>query len=110
MKDMPSGLRVIAQHRLALFSQASGWARQCLLAAMLAVLAFCPPVAAQDKVTLNFTNTEIEAVVRAIGQFTGKVFVVDPRIKGTLNLTIDQPLSPEQAMAALSAALRLQGI
>jgi general secretion pathway protein D len=111
MKDMPSGLRVIAQHRLALFSQASGLARQCLrLATMLAVLAFWPPVAAQDKVTLNFTNTEIEAVVRAIGHFTGKVFVVDPRIKGTLNLTIEQPLTAEQAMAALSAALRLQGV
>jgi general secretion pathway protein D len=111
MKDMPSGLRVIAQHRLARFSQVSGLARQCLrLATMLAALAFWSPVAAQDKVTLNFTNTEIEAVVRAIGQYTGKVFVVDPRIKGTLSLTIDQPLSPEQAMAALSAALRLQGI
>ncbi|HKA39551.1 MAG TPA: type II secretion system secretin GspD [Burkholderiales bacterium] len=108
---MPSGLRVIAQHRLAQFSQVSGLARQCLrLATMLAALAFWAPVPAQDKVTLNFTNTEIEAVVRAIGQFTGKVFVVDPRIKGTLNLTIEQPLSADQAMAALSAALRLQGV
>jgi len=66
--------------------------------------------AAQDRVTLNFANTEIEAVARAVGQFTGKTFIVDPRVKGTLNLTIEQPMSPEQAMAALSAALRLQGV
>ncbi|MGH8648306.1 MAG: type II secretion system secretin GspD, partial [Burkholderiales bacterium] len=48
--------------------------------------------------------------MRAVAQFTGKVFIVDPRVKGTLNLTIEQPLSPDQALAALSAALRLQGV
>jgi general secretion pathway protein D len=66
--------------------------------------------AAQERVTLNFSNTEIEAVVRAIAQFTGKVFIVDPRVKGTLTLTVEQPLSPDQALAALSAALRMQGV
>jgi general secretion pathway protein D len=79
-------------------------------ATALVALALCAGVAAQERVTLNFSNTEIEAVVRAISQFTGKVFIVDPRVKGTLNLTIEQPLSPDQALAALSAALRLQGI
>jgi general secretion pathway protein D len=80
------------------------------LASLLAALVLSAGVAAQERVTLNFSNTEIEAVVRAISQFTGKAFIVDPRVKGTLNLTIEQPLSPEQAMSALSAALRLQGI
>jgi general secretion pathway protein D len=79
-------------------------------ASLLAALIFGAGAAAQERVTLNFSNTEIEAVVRAISQFTGKAFIVDPRVKGTLNLTIEQPLSPDQAMAALSAALRLQGV
>jgi general secretion pathway protein D len=74
------------------------------------VLAACVPALAQERVTLNFANTEIDAVVRAVAQFTGKTFILDPRVKGTLNLTIEQPLSPDQAMAALSAALRLQGV
>src|SRR5260221_10065532 len=53
----------------------------CVRAAvLLAALAFCALAAAQE------------------------------RVKGTLNLTIEQPLSADQAMAALSAALRLQGI
>jgi len=82
-----------------------------LRVAILAIaLALSAGAFAQDRVTLNFSNTEIEAVVRAVSQFTGKAFIVDPRVKGTLNLTIEQPLSPEQAMAALSAALRMQGI
>ncbi|HEY7742935.1 MAG TPA: type II secretion system secretin GspD [Burkholderiales bacterium] len=80
------------------------------LATLLLALALCAGAAAQERVTLNFVNTEIEAVVRAVAQFTGKVFIVDPRVKGTLTLTIEQPLSPEQALAALSAALRLQGV
>lgn len=108
---MHLGLRVNAQHLAGASSRPSRAAWNCLrVAALLAALVFCSAAAAQEKVTLNFANTEIDAVIRAIAQFTGKSFIVDPRVKGTLNLTIDQPLTPDQAMAALSAALRLQGI
>jgi general secretion pathway protein D len=79
-------------------------------AALLAALMLCAGASAQERVTLNFVNTEIDAVARAIGQLTGKVFIVDPRVKGTLTLTVEQPMSPDQAIAALSAALRLQGV
>jgi len=85
--------------------------RLCLwVATLLVALTLSAGAAAQERVTLNFSNTEIDAVVRAIAQFTGKVFIVDPRVKGTLTLTIEQPLSPDQALAALSAALRMQGV
>ena len=79
-------------------------------AALVAAIAICASSVAQERVTLSFSNAEIEAVVRAIGQLTGKTFVVDPRVKGTLSLVIEQPLSAEQALAALSTALRFQGI
>lgn len=64
---------------------------------------------AQERVTLKFVNADLDSVVRAIGHYTGRTFVVDPRVKGTLNLVSDQPMSKEQALAALTAALRLQG-
>ena len=108
---MPLGLRVNAQHRAGAPADTSWAGRLCLwVATLLVALALCAGAAAQERVTLNFSNTEIEAVVRAIAQFTGKVFIVDPRVKGTLTLTIEQPLSPDQALAALSAALRMQGV
>ena len=108
---MPLGLRVNAQEcARARVHQSWLGVQRVRVATALVALALCAGAAAQERVTLNFQNTEIEAVVRAISQFTGKVFVVDPRVKGTLNLTIEQPLSPDQALAALSAALRLQGI
>jgi general secretion pathway protein D len=65
---------------------------------------------AQQRLTLNFVNTEIEAVARAMADFTGRPFLVDPRVKGTVTLIIDQPLTPAEAVGALSAALRLQSI
>jgi len=65
---------------------------------------------AQQRLTLNFVNTEIEAVARAMADFTGRAFIVDPRVKGTVTLTIDQPLTPDQAVGALSSALRLQNV
>src|SRR5438552_17866565 len=78
----------------------------------LATLALCAAFAAQaqSRLTLNFVNTEIEAVVRAMADFTGRTFIVDPRVKGTLTLNVEQPVSAEHALAALSTALRLQNI
>ena len=78
-----------------------------LLAVVLCLSAGAP---AQDRVTLNFVNADIDSVARAIGKFTGKVFIVDPRVKGTLTLTVEQPMSADEALAAMSAALRMQGV
>ena len=65
--------------------------------------------AADDNVTLNFVNADLEAVVRAIGQFTGRSFVIDPRVKGTLTLVTERPIGKRQAYEQLLSALRLQG-
>jgi general secretion pathway protein D len=64
---------------------------------------------ATDSVMLNFVNADIDAVVRAIGQYTGRTFVIDPRVKGTLSLITERPVTKEQAFEQLLSALRLQG-
>lgn len=69
---------------------------------------FCAALA-QERVTLRFYNADIDSVVRAIGHYTGRTFVVDPRVKGTLSLVSEKPMSKSQALAALTAALRLRG-
>lgn len=65
--------------------------------------------AREDSVLLNFVNADIDAVVRAIGQFTGRTFVIDPRVKGTLSLSTERPVTRQQAYDQLLTALRLQG-
>ncbi len=64
---------------------------------------------ASDGVVLNFVNTELESVVRALGQFTGRNFLVDPRVKGQLTLVSEAPVNREIAYRMLLGALRMQG-
>jgi general secretion pathway protein D len=62
-----------------------------------------------EPVTLNFSNADIEAVARTMASITGVNVVVDPRVKGTLNLVTEKPVSQTVAMNQFLAALRLQG-
>ena len=64
---------------------------------------------AEDQVTLNFVNAEIEGVVKAISQITGKNFIIDPRVKGTVNIVSGKAIPQAKAYALLLAALRMQG-
>jgi general secretion pathway protein D len=63
----------------------------------------------KDRLTLNFANAELEAVVRTVAELVGKTAVVDPRIKGSLNLQSDKPVSRQQAYQQLLTQLRLSG-
>ncbi|MBY0446321.1 MAG: type II secretion system protein GspD, partial [Burkholderiales bacterium] len=74
----------------------------CLLASQLSI-------AADDKVTLNFVNADIESTIKAIGLISGKNFVIDPRVKGTLNIVSSQAVSKEMVFPILLSALRQQG-
>ncbi len=64
---------------------------------------------ADNRVSLNFVDTDIPAVLRALSLFTQRNFLVDPRVKGKLTLVSDRPVDSGQALAMLTGALRLQG-
>ncbi|MCO5356227.1 type II secretion system secretin GspD [Acidovorax kalamii] len=66
-------------------------------------------VRASEPVTLNFANAEIEAVARTMATITGRNVVVDPRVKGQLNLVTERAVTPAAAFQQFLAALRLQG-
>ncbi|QEA13368.1 type II secretion system secretin GspD [Comamonas flocculans] len=66
-------------------------------------------VQASEPVTLNFANADIEAVARTMATITGRNVVVDPRVKGQLTLSTENPVPPMQAFNQFLAALRLQG-
>ncbi|GLC94069.1 type II secretion system protein GspD [Cupriavidus sp. TA19] len=65
--------------------------------------------ASRDQVVLNFVNADLDSVIKAVGQATGKNFVIDPRVKGTVNLVTEQPVSRAQALQTLGSVLRMQG-
>lgn len=63
----------------------------------------------QQPITLNFVNAEIESVARTLATLSSRNLVVDPRVKGTINLSTELPVSPNEAWNQFLAALRLQG-
>ncbi|GAB2524028.1 type II secretion system secretin GspD [Simplicispira piscis] len=62
-----------------------------------------------EPVTLNFANAEIEAVARTMATITGRNVVVDPRVRGQINLVTERAVLPAAAFQQFLAALRLQG-
>ena len=82
--------------------------------ALCAMLAVSPVAMAQTTrpgapITLNFVNADIESVARALASLTKRSLVVDPRVKGTINLSTDKPVAADVAWNQFLAVLRLQG-
>jgi general secretion pathway protein D len=65
-----------------------------------------PAVRASSPVTLNFVNADIEAVTRAIGVMLNRQIIIDPRVKGTITVYSEQPVSVAEAYRNYLAALR----
>ncbi len=79
------------------------------VATALVVAGIVAAQAAHAQVTLNFVNADIDQVAKAIGAATGKTIIVDPRVKGQLNLVAERPVPEDQALKTLQSALRMQG-
>lgn len=82
-----------------------------LAAALLVSFAISvPALAAEEKVTLNFVNSDLESTLRAVTIITGKNFVIDPKLKGTVNIVSSQPVERNLILPIVQSALRQQGI
>ena len=80
-------------------------------AASLLLGAVCLAASAQDdtKITVNFVNADIQSVIKTIGQHTGRNFILDPRVTGTVNIVSDKPVSKDMLYSILLSTLRVQG-
>ncbi|WP_083953561.1 type II secretion system secretin GspD [Thauera butanivorans] len=85
------------------------WLRACCLCALSLHAAAAWPQAAGEPVSLNFQNADIDDVIHAIGRLTGHNFLLDPRVKGKLNIVTNTPIARELSYPILLSALRLQG-
>src|SRR5512144_1906952 len=80
-----------------------------LVVAMLLGVAALARAATEETVTLNFVNADVESVVRAVAEITGRNFILDPKVKGTINIVSAQPVPKSLVYPTLLSALRLQG-
>jgi general secretion pathway protein D len=60
-------------------------------------------------VTLSFSNADIESVASVLAKASGQTILVDPKVKGTINLISNKPLTKAKALDAFSTALRTSG-
>lgn len=58
---------------------------------------------------LQYAETELAEIVRAVSQQTGIPFLFDDRLRGRVTITAPRPVGREEAVALLSAALRMAG-
>ncbi len=62
-----------------------------------------------DLIRLNFTDADIQGVIKAVAEAVNKAILIDPRVKGTITLTSDRPLTKKETLSTLATTLRLQG-
>jgi general secretion pathway protein D len=61
------------------------------------------------EVLLNFQGADIQAVVKALSQMTGRNFLLDPRVKGQITIISAKPVSTGAAYQIFLSALKAQG-
>jgi general secretion pathway protein D len=62
-----------------------------------------------EGIKLDFVNAEIAEVAKTFGVIMNRSMVVDPRVKGQMNLTTERTVSVASAYNQFLATLRLQG-
>lgn len=63
----------------------------------------------EERITVNFVNADIQSVIKVVGQHTGRNFILDPRVTGTVNIVSDRPVSKDMLYQILLSTLRVQG-
>lgn len=62
-----------------------------------------------NQILLNFQGADIQAVVKAISQMTGRNFLVDPRVRGQITIISSKPVPKSAAYQIFLSALKAQG-
>lgn len=67
------------------------------------------PVAAQEQVSMNFRNADINSLIESVATITGRTFVVDPRVSGQITIISDDAMNAEMFYEAFLSAIQVQG-
>jgi len=79
-----------------------------IVAGLLVTLMLAAPARA-DEVAFNFTNADIEAVIKYVSDFSNKNFLIDSRVKGRVTIVSPKPLPAESAYDVFLSILEVNG-
>jgi general secretion pathway protein D len=67
-------------------------------------------VLAQERQVLNVQGADIRAFIQDIARTTGRTFIVDPAVQGTVTVTSDRPLTRSEVYDVFLSTLRANGL
>ncbi len=62
-----------------------------------------------QQVSFDFEEADLRTVIQAVSEFTGKNFLVDPRVQGKVTVVAPTPLTVEQAYKVFQSVLEVNG-
>ncbi len=80
------------------------------MAGLLFSLSFSILAAAQDAtITPNYKDADIRQVIEAVGEVTGKNFILDPRVKAQVTMLASTPMTPDAFYETFLSILQVYG-
>jgi general secretion pathway protein D len=79
-----------------------------LILSVALLLLFSAQVAA-DEITLNLKDADIRALISTVSKFTGKNFIIDPRVKAKITVISSETLTPEEVYEVFLSILQVHG-
>ena len=67
------------------------------------------PLTHAQTVNFEFEDADLRAVIKAVAEFTGKNFLVDPAVKGKVTVVAPQPVTEEEAYRTFLSVLEVHG-
>ncbi len=64
---------------------------------------------AADEITLNLKNADIRALISTVSKFTGKNFIIDPRVKAKVTVISANTLTPDEVYEVFLSVLQVHG-
>ena len=74
---------------------------------LIALFLNVPNVQANETITLNMKEADINALIGTVAEVTGKNFIVDPRVKGKVTVISPQPLNRDELYQVFLSILRV---
>jgi general secretion pathway protein D len=62
-----------------------------------------------DEITLNLKDADIRALISTVSKFTGKNFIIDPRVKAKITVISSETLTPEEVYEVFLSVLQVHG-
>jgi len=78
-------------------------------ACVIALVMFTGAASGQATITPNYKDADIQQIIEAVGEITGKNFIIDPRVKAQVTMVSSTPMSADAFYEAFLSILQVYG-